>query len=140
MPAKKNTSSKQTQSSLESKHKFLDSIIEHIPLMIFVKEAKELRFVRFNHFGETLLGIPRTNMIGKNDYDFFPKKQADFFIEKDREVLKNKEVVDIAEEEIDTPNGKRYLHTKKVAILDKKGTPLYLLGVSEDITEQNVVF
>ena len=67
---------------------FLTSIIENIPHMIFVKDAKELRFIRFNQAGEKLLGLSREQLIGKNDFDFFPREQAQFFNDKDREVLK----------------------------------------------------
>ena len=38
-------------------NRFLDSIIENIPSMIFVKDAEDLRFIRFNRAGETLLGL-----------------------------------------------------------------------------------
>jgi PAS domain S-box-containing protein len=123
--------------ALENSTEFLNSIIESIPVMVFVKEAKDLKFIRFNNAAESLLGYSKKEMIGKNDYDFFPKEQASFFINKDREVLKNKIVVDIPEEEIMTKNkGKRVLHTRKVPILDRNGEPLYLLGISEDITEK----
>lgn len=116
---------------------FLNSVIENIPNMIFVKDAKELRFVRFNKAGEDLLGFPRSELIGKNDYDFFPKQQADFFTARDQQVLADKVQVDIAEEFIATRNqGVRVLHTKKLPIFDEQGEPLYLLGISEDITER----
>jgi PAS domain S-box-containing protein len=116
---------------------FLDSIIENIPDMIFVKEARDLRFVRFNRAGEELLGYSRDDLLGKNDHDFFPKRQADFFMGRDRDVLQGKEILDIPEEPIKTLNkGTRILHTKKVPILDAKGEPAYLLGISEDITDR----
>lgn len=116
---------------------FLNSVIENIPNMIFVKDAKELRFVRFNKAGEDLLGFSRSELIGKNDYDFFPKQQADFFTTRDHQVLADKVLVDIAEEFIATRNqGMRVLHTKKFPILDEEGEPLYLLGISEDITDR----
>jgi PAS domain S-box-containing protein len=115
----------------------LDAIIENIPLMLFMKESESLRFVRFNRAGEELLGWPRQKMIGNNDYDFWPKVQADFFVEKDRETLNGGLIVDIPEEPIQTLHqGVRLLHTKKVPILDPAGHPLYLLGISEDITER----
>lgn len=105
--------------------------------MIFVKDARHLRFVRFNKAGEELLGIPASEMIGKNDYDFFPKQEADFFTRKDRAVLKGRKMVDIPEEPIHTQHkGVRYLHTKKIPILNKRGKPQFLLGISEDITDK----
>lgn len=115
---------------------FLDSLIENLPLMVFVKDAKTLRFVRFNKAGENLIGFSRNDMLGRNDYDFFPKEQADFFTGKDRAVLLGKTIVDIPEESIETKYlGTRILHTKKIPVLGPDGNPEYLLGISEDITE-----
>jgi len=113
-----------------------DSVIENIPNMIFLKDAEGLRFRLFNRAGEALLGYPRTALLGKNDYDLFPKEQADFFTEKDREILKQSEPVDIPEEPIATKTGQRILHTKKITVKNDLGRPLYLLGISEDITQR----
>ncbi len=134
--AKDITEIKKSRDELREREQFLTSIIENIPDMIFIKDAEELRFVRFNKAGEELLGYKREDLIGKNDYDFFPKEQADFFVEKDRKVLESGGVTDIPEEPIDTKKGKRILHTKKMPIVDKEGKPIYLLGISEDITER----
>jgi PAS domain S-box-containing protein len=131
------TQRKQQEEELLRTNTLLDLIIENIPDMIFLKDAGDLRFVRFNRAGEALLGHSRSDLLGKNDYDLFPKEQADFFTEKDREVLRGKELMDIPEEPIQTGNrGERTLHTKKVPILDANGEPEYLLGISEDITER----
>ncbi|MES2526390.1 MAG: ATP-binding protein [Bdellovibrionota bacterium] len=115
---------------------FLDTLIDNIPLMVFVKDAHELRFTNFNEAGLKLLGHKREDLIGKNDFDFFPSDQAIFFQSKDREVLLSGEIKDIAVEEINTAHGKRILHTRKIPILDEQNRPLYLLGVSEDITDK----
>jgi len=115
---------------------FLDAIIENLPSMVFVKDAEELRFTLFNKAGEELLGASRHFLIGKTDFDFVPEEQATAFTKKDREVLRQHGPVDIWEELIDSPTkGRRILHTRKVAIRDELGTPRYLLGISQDITE-----
>lgn len=121
--------------TLESQ-RFVESILDNLPHMVFVKEARDLRFVRFNRAGERMLGIPSATMIGKNDYDFFPKEQADFFVAKDRKTMADRGTVDIPEEAIDTPTGRRFLHTKKITVVDEHGNPAFLLGISEDITER----
>lgn len=120
---------------VEKSQAFLDSIIENMPLMIFIKEANSLRFVRFNKAGGDLLGCDPKELIGKNDYDFFPKAQADFFTSKDRQVLTGQSLVDIPEELIDTKHGPRLLHTRKVGMTGPDGAH-YLVGISEDITER----
>ncbi len=115
--------------------RFLDSIIENMPAMVFMKDAQALRFERFNRAGEALLGISRHELLGKSDYDLFPKEQADFFTHKDREVLR-RGTQDIPEEPIQTQDGRRWLHTRKIPLLDETGAPRHLLGVSIDITER----
>jgi PAS domain S-box-containing protein len=128
---------KQAESKLRDSQMFLTSIVENIPHMIFVKDAKDLRFFLLNKAGEELLGHSRTTLIGKTDYDFFPTPEADFFTGKDREVLSGKQLLDIPEEVIQThTRGTRYLHTKKIPLLNAHGDPLYLLGISEDITDR----
>lgn len=127
---------KNNNSLISDSISFLDSVIENIPNMIFVKDAKDLKFVRFNSAGEKLIGLSRNEMIGKNDYDFFPKDQADFFTSLDRQVLSTRTIQTIPEEKLHTKNGLRILYTKKIPILNTAGEPIYLLGISEDITEK----
>ncbi len=131
------TERKFAENALQESEKFLNSVVENIPDMIFVKDARDLRFVRFNRAGEDLLGFSREELYGRNDYDFFPKDEADFFTKNDRDVLENRQRIDIPEEKIRTRfKGERILHTKKISIHDESGTPAYLMGISEDITER----
>ncbi len=112
-------------------------IINHIPNMVFVKEAEKLSFVFMNRVGEALLGIPEKDLLGKNDFDLFPQEQAEFFTSRDRETLASKHIItEVLEEPIHTKHrGRRLLATRKVPILDNNERPKYLLGISEDVTE-----
>ncbi len=115
---------------------FFQAIVENIPNMVFIKDANNLNFVLFNRAGEELLGYSRKDLIGKNDYNFFPKEQADFFTNRDKLVLRQGGVHDIPEEEVQTKEGTKLLHTRKIPIFNAKGEAVYLLGISEDITEK----
>ena len=133
------TEHKFAEERLHQANSFLDSIVENIPHMIFIKDTKELRFIRINRAGEDLLGISKEEILGKNDYDFFSKEDAEKYTHKDKEVLNRREMMDIVEETIQThEKGSRILHTKKVPILNEEGDPEYLLGISEDITERKL--
>lgn len=122
---------------LQETTSFLDSVIENLPVMLFVKDAEDLRFVRWNKTGSDITGYPQEAFIGKSDNDFFPPEEAEYFMSKDREVLNSGTAVDIPDEPIQTLHqGTRTLHTRKVPILDAEGRPKYLLGISEDITER----
>lgn len=114
---------------------FLRSVLDNLPDMVFVKDAEELRMVRWNKAGQKLVGLCDEEMVGKTDFDLFPSQEAAYFQAMDREVLASGVLLDIPEETINTRNGIKTLRTKKIPICDEAGEPLYLLGISEDITE-----
>ena len=128
------------QHELSDPNVFLDAIFENIPHMIFVKDAERLAFSRFNRAGEELLGMPRSALLGKTDHDFWPPEQVEHFIAKDRETLASGKLVEIAEEPIQTVRGLRWLRTKKIPLRDSRGVSRFLLGISEDITEQKLIY
>jgi PAS domain S-box-containing protein len=115
---------------------FLASIVENIPAMVFVKDAATRRLVLVNAAGEELLGLSRADVVGKTDRELFPEAQACAFEEDDRRVLSTGALLDIPEERISSRRtGVRVLHTRKMPILDAAGTPRWLVGISEDVTE-----
>ncbi len=132
------TARKRADEELRRAQSFLNSVIENLPVPVFIKEAKELRFVLWNRAGEALTGIPNEEMVGRNDHDFFPADEADKFIAIDRQVLASGEKLEIAEERLQTRHkGMRTVHVTKVPVFNDAGEATFLLGIAEDITEQN---
>ncbi|MDF1812815.1 MAG: response regulator [Verrucomicrobiales bacterium] len=122
---------------LERTRRFLETVVNNLPIMVFIKDADELRFLLYNKAGEELTGYSKEDVAGKNDFDMFPREEAESFIRCDRATLAGGKLVDIPEEKILTRyHGERILHTRKIPILDDEGVPRYLLGISEDITEK----
>ena len=119
---------------------FLQTIIDHLPVAVFVKDGKEDRFGEFrlwNKTSEMMFGLTSQQAIGKTVHDYFPKEQADFFSQKDRQTFERGTTEDIPEESIDSHSlGRRIVHTIKVPIYDENHDPQYLLSISEDITER----
>jgi diguanylate cyclase (GGDEF)-like protein/PAS domain S-box-containing protein len=125
------------EEEIREKSYLLDSIIENIPNVIFLKRVSDLRYTRFNKAGERLLGFNRQDLIGKNAYDIFSKEQADLATANDREVLRSSTRLDIAEETINTRDGGQHtMHTQKLVLRNSFGEAEYILGISEDITER----
>jgi PAS domain S-box-containing protein len=130
---------KRAEAELLETNRFLDSLIENLPVMVFIKDAHTLRYVRQNRATTDLLGLSNEEVIGKSDRDFLPPEQADFVRAKDREVLATGGLVDIPEQSIHTRLlGVRILHTMKMPIPDEHGRPKFLLGISVDITERKL--
>jgi PAS domain S-box-containing protein len=133
------TEVKRVEADLTAANRFLDSLIENLPLMIFVKDAADLHYVRLNRAGEDLMGITREEMIGKTDRDFFPPEEADFYMSRDREALASGRLVEMQEHSIHTRLlGVRTLHTMKLPIQGPEGKPAFVLGISVDISSRKL--
>lgn len=128
------TKRKESEKKLDELRLLKDSIVENLPLMLFVKEGKNLNYVEWNKKAEELTGVDKASMIGHNDYEFWNREEAEFFIHSDREVLESQRLLDIPEETITTLKGDYLLHTRKIPILNERGESSYLLGISEDIS------
>ena len=125
---------------LAAANRFLDSIIENIPTMVFIKDTDSFRHTRFNRAGEDLTGYSREAILGKTVFDLFPPQQAEFFHSSDLDTIASGVIRDVCDEHIRTASrGDRILHTKKVPIFDQYGHPTHLLGISEDVTEQRAM-
>jgi len=117
--------------------KFLHGLIENLPDMILVKDA-DLKFVVVNKAAEKLLNVPRNKLLGKSNFDLFPAAQANFFSQMDLELIGQKKGIDIQEEQI-AINGKPiWLLTKKIPIFDEEDKRIFLLGISQNITERKL--
>jgi len=139
---------KRAEAELAAAKGFLNSVVENLPVGVFAKDAESLKFVLWNKAGETIAGVTSQEAIGKSDYDFLPKEQADAIAAQDRAVLANYQnknysnisIKEIAESSTETAHrGLRILHTRKIPIFDKNGNPQYLLDITEDITERKQV-
>ena len=133
------TERKTAEADLRYTQTFLNSVVEHLPMAVFIKDAIDLRVMYWNKASEELFGYSREEVLGKNDYEFLPAQQARYLRANDRQVLAGGELVDIAQAALITPHrGKRIVHSKKVPLIDETGTPRYLLGICRDITEEKL--
>lgn len=116
----------------------LNRIVDNLPVALFAKDVNEdYKWIVWNRKAEELFGLKAADVLGKNDYDFFPKEQADFFHRIDVEVMTSGKVIEVAEEPVTTADrGTWYGHTIKVPIYDDEGKPLILYGIIEDISVQ----
>lgn len=116
---------------------FLETLLDNIPTMLYVKEAKEYRYIRVNKAREAWLGVARDGHMGKTVFDLFAEEDAQRFLQEDRTVMDSGIPLEIPVEKTNIPGfGVRFLHTRKIPIYDEKNDPAYLLCMADDITER----
>jgi diguanylate cyclase (GGDEF)-like protein/PAS domain S-box-containing protein len=129
------TERKQNEENLQRTKTKLSAVISTIPDLIWVKDINGV-YMMCNPAFENFFGAECSEIIGKTDYDFISREQADFFRQKDREAMEAGEMRINEEEIVFASDGSR-------AILETRKIPVYsgddfmgVLGIGHDITEK----
>ena len=77
---------REAQAELGKAQKFLSAVLDSIPMPVVVKSDTG-RIVLVNHATEEFSALPRTELIGKTDLDFYPAERAATFLEEDRQAF-----------------------------------------------------
>jgi diguanylate cyclase (GGDEF)-like protein/PAS domain S-box-containing protein len=116
---------------------FLNQIVDNVPTMIAVKDARDRKFVLANRAAETLWGFSRGEAIGKTARELFPPIQADLIDRHDDEALRaDAPLVLEPHPNMARSGDRRIVASKRLAIRDNEGKPQYLVSVVEDVTER----
>lgn len=108
-------------------------LINSLNSPIFIKNKKH-QFIFVNDALCQLLGRSYDELIGKSDYDFSPKEEADVFWEMDDQVFKSRQANINEENHTDAFGNTRVIQTKKMIFEDRQLDDC-LCGVITDITE-----
>ncbi|MBV8835647.1 MAG: PAS domain S-box protein, partial [Alphaproteobacteria bacterium] len=131
------TERKQQEDELRSTREFLDTVIENVPSVIAVKDAKDLRYVLINRAAEQQFAVPREQAIGKTAREFLPAATATVIEARDRDLLAAGGQHFYDTHSVEMPqSGTHYVTSRRVPILDEAGAPRYILSVIDDVTDR----
>jgi diguanylate cyclase (GGDEF)-like protein/PAS domain S-box-containing protein len=131
------TARKRAEDELRETREFLNAVIEHVPVTIFVKDVRDQRYALANRAAERLLGVERNELIGKTAEEFFGEETARKIARLDREAIESGEPLIHPEVEMDTrAGGTRTVNSTRVLIRSRDGNPRAVMRVIEDVTER----
>ena len=131
------TKRKHAEDELRRTRTFLDEIVENMPAILTVKDARDKRYVLMNRAAERAFGMPSAEMVGKRPDEIFSKQTAAFVDNSDREVAESGTLHAAEEQPFETPhNGVRLFNTKKLLVRGADSDAQYLLSLSEDVTDR----
>jgi PAS domain S-box-containing protein len=86
----KNTkySHKTNYQNLQYKYSLLSDLMDRIPDVIYFKD-RQGRLIMVNQAHAKGLGLKPEDVIGKTDFDLFPKERAEIMAKDDEYVIKN---------------------------------------------------
>jgi len=127
---------KNNQELIEKQRTFLNTIINTIPDLLWLKDMQG-RYLLCNEPFECFFGAKESAIIGKTDFDFVDAELAEFFRKNDRAAIEaggtrtNEEYLVFADGSYEG-----YFDTTKMPMYDKEGNTVGVLGVAHDISER----
>ena len=127
------TERKQAEEALQRSERLYRSLVEHLPQRVFLKDRNSV-YLSCNANYAKDLGIAPEDIVGKDDFAFYPRELAEGYRADDQAVMEAATLKEV-EEKYQIAGQARWIHTIKVPYHDAQGQVVGILGVFEDITE-----
>ncbi|RJP28060.1 MAG: PAS domain S-box protein [Candidatus Omnitrophota bacterium] len=125
-----------SRNNIQNKYELLSDLINHIPDVIYFKDKKG-KLLLVNEAHAKGLGLKPKQVIGKTDFDIFPKDRAKKMAEDDKFVIRTGNPIIDKIERATRPDGiDNYVSTTKIPRFDKEGKIIGLMGITRDITHR----
>jgi PAS domain S-box-containing protein len=123
--------------ALAHERNVLRTMIDLIPAFIYAKDAQS-RFTAANKLVAHRMGVEPSELIGKTDFDFFPREHAERFFADEQALIKSGvPLIDREEIAFDKTRGKdRVILTSKIPLRDEAGNLTGIVGTGFDITDR----
>ncbi|MDX6530238.1 MAG: hypothetical protein QOH41_2528 [Blastocatellia bacterium] len=127
----------QLENALRKERAFLRTLIDHLPDAVYVKDMASRKVIA-NLAEVHLSGLQsEAELLGKNDFELYPKELAEQFLADDQVVLQTGQPVINREEYVFGKQGqKTWLLTTKIPLRDENDQIAGLIGLGRDITER----
>jgi diguanylate cyclase (GGDEF)-like protein/PAS domain S-box-containing protein len=120
---------------LENTKKFLELVVDNIPVSLIVERVSDGRYLLANRSAETILNRRREDATGLTAADIFNPREAKLIIARDEAAIKKRGLL-TEEHPISTKDGLRLFLTRRMTVLDDSGEPQYLIKTHEDVTDR----
>lgn len=113
----------------------LTTLVDSLPGYAFLKDAESV-YVTANQTFANAVGTTPDEIVGKTDYDLFPKDLAEKYRADDRRLVETGKPLHVGEEEMVEGDRRITVATRKVPLKDETGNVIGLIGLVFDVTER----
>ena len=126
---------KKTEEALKTSERFMHSLVESLPQNILRKDL-EGRFTFANEFSCRTIGKSLGEIIGKTDFDLFPRQLAAKFREDDAQVIRTGKLFETVEENRNASGESIYVQVIKTPLFDANNQAIGIQVIFSDVTER----
>ncbi len=120
---------------LERTKKFLELVVDNIPVSLTVKRVSDGKYLLANRSAEIILNRRREDATGLTAAEIFSSREAQLIVERDDAAIKRGGLL-TEEHPISTKDGLRLFLTRRMTVPDEAGKPQYLVKTHEDVTDR----
>ncbi len=120
---------------LENTKKFLELVVDNIPVSLIVERVSDGKYLLANRSAETILNRRREDATGLTAADIFNPREAKLIVARDEAAIRKRGLL-TEEHPISTKDGLRLFLTRRMTVLDEGGEPQYLIKTHEDVTDR----
>jgi PAS domain S-box-containing protein len=128
---------KDAEARLRDSEAFYHSLVETLPLCILRKD-RDGCFTFANQLFCDELKRPLEEIVGRTDFDFFPRELAEKYRRDDRKVLQTGQVMEDVEEHLRPDGAKLYVQVLKAPVRDARGEAVGVQGLFWDVTPRKL--
>jgi PAS domain S-box-containing protein len=136
---------RRSEEELRRMRNYLDLVVEHLPVLVSVREAETGRFVSLNRAGEAITGLTRKQVVGRTWNEIYARPFADLYTELDRKALATGTQVERPRDVMLRADGKRLTVNQRVVPLfesqpgasrPEDSNARYVMSIIDDLTEE----
>lgn len=129
------TEVKEIEAQLIRERSLLRTIIDNIPVNIYVKDRHSRKILANRTELEHMEAAREEDVLGKSDWELYPENSALISITEDKKVLEGQPIINLETYNV-LPGGKeKWFLVSKIPLLDETNSVMGLVGISIDITE-----
>ena len=116
-------------------HELLKTLMDNVPDSVYFKDDQN-RFIMVNKAKAAHSNLTPEQMIGKADFDFFPKEQAQRIVDDENAIMRSGQAIINKLERLDRDDGsERLISVTKIPRYNDEGNIIGTMGISRDVTE-----
>lgn len=127
------------EAQIKELNQIMTTILENIPIAISVKDSgDDFKYIYRNSIYYDKKEKVANSILGKTDFDLFPKNIAKMYREEDVSILNNNKRISYTTESIDEKGKKHIINKLKLLVENGKNPPL-IIALRWDVTDMKMM-
>jgi two-component system sensor histidine kinase/response regulator len=128
------TARNEAEQKRNKEHELLKTLMDNVPDSVYFKDDQN-RFILVNKAKATHSNVAPEEMMGKTDFDFLPREQAQRIVDDENAIMRSGQVISNKLERLGDDGLERWVSVTKIPRYNEEGDIIGTMGISRDVTD-----